>query len=158
MGLLISGYSLSTELNADWTHKFSSQPEIQRCQYMPSRPMSSALTISVTDWKGVYEMHNLAANTRLDSNFVKAVWNAENQTYTCDFKTSAGEEFTVRAEDIFLESSETHQISQIECDVLVSAVGGFSTPLDKPVGMKGLDLFKGPTFHCQSCHSDASLS
>ncbi|KAL8292094.1 hypothetical protein RQP46_001560 [Phenoliferia psychrophenolica] len=115
-------YSLSTELNADWTHKFSSQPEIQRY------------------WKGVYEKHNLAANTQLDSTFVKAVWNAENQTYTCDFRTSAGKEFT------------------IECDVLVSAIGGFSSPLDKPVGMKGLDLFKGPTFHSARWNNEVDLA
>ncbi|KAM0753779.1 FAD/NAD(P)-binding domain-containing protein [Meredithblackwellia eburnea MCA 4105] len=116
-------YSLSTELNPNWTHKFSSQPEIQ--QY----------------WKNVYQKHNLVANTQLDSTFVSAKWIEKTQGYECLFKrTSTGEEFTVK------------------CNVLVSCIGGFSTPLDKPHGMKGIEDFKGPKFHSARWNYDVDLS
>ncbi|KAL8278353.1 hypothetical protein RQP46_009245 [Phenoliferia psychrophenolica] len=115
-------YSLSTELNPDWPTKFSGQPEIQKY------------------WKRIYEKHQLASNTQLDSTFLSAVWN-DASGYTCKFKsTASGKEFTV------------------VCDVLVSAIGGFSTPKEKPPGMEGLELFGGKSFHSARWNKDVELS
>ncbi|KAK4053089.1 FAD/NAD(P)-binding domain-containing protein [Microbotryomycetes sp. JL201] len=113
-------YSLSTELNPNWTSKYSPQPEI-------------------LDWKGVYLKSGLPKHTKFDSTFVKAVWDEQRQGYDCEFKNSAGDSFNVR------------------CDVLVSCIGGFSTPLDKPHGMKGIESFKGEVFHSARWRHDIDL-
>lgn len=76
---------------------------------------------------------------RFDSNFQKATWDDAAQQYQVEFKTSKDETFYVK------------------CDVLVSCIGGFSTPLDKPRGMKGIDDFKGQIFHSARWRHDISL-
>jgi cation diffusion facilitator CzcD-associated flavoprotein CzcO len=81
------------------------------------------------DWQAVAKKHNLAKHTQYGSNFLKATWMEADSEYICEFVDAAGEPFTVH------------------CDVLISCIGGFSTPLAKPVGMKGIDSFKGPVFH-----------
>jgi cation diffusion facilitator CzcD-associated flavoprotein CzcO len=48
---------------------------------------------------------------------------------TLNFRTTTGTLFT------------------IEADVFISAMGGLSTPLDKPPGMKGIENFAGEVFH-----------
>lgn len=87
----------------------------------------------------MHKKHNLARKTKLDSEFVKAVWVEENQGYVVDFKRANGSNF------------------QITCDVLVSCIGGFSTPLDKPVGMKGIEDFEGEVFHSARWRHDLDL-
>ncbi|KAI5480947.1 hypothetical protein MNV49_006757 [Pseudohyphozyma bogoriensis] len=114
-------YSLSSELNPNWTHKYSSQPEIQAY------------------WKQVHAKHNLGSHTQYDRNFVSATWDSTTATYHAIFKNLAGETFN------------------IECEVLISAVGGFSKPLEKPESMKGLERFEGETFHSARWRRDVEL-
>lgn len=45
----------------------------------------------------------------------------------------------------------------VKCDVLVSCIGGFSTPLDKPHGMKGIERFEGTSFHSARWRHDVDL-
>ncbi|SCZ95827.1 BZ3500_MvSof-1268-A1-R1_Chr8-1g09824 [Microbotryum saponariae] len=114
-------YSLSTELNPDWTSKYSGQAEIQKY------------------WQGIYKKHNLAKQTKFDSTFIKGEWDAVAQGYNVEFKRKDGSTFSIK------------------CDVLISCIGGFSTPLDKPHGMKGIDSFKGPVFHSARWRKDVDL-
>lgn len=101
--------------------------------FRPSRavrcPPLKLTPLPLTDWKGIYTKYNLEAHTQFDSTFVKAVWIEKTQSYVCDFVRADGTSF------------------KVHCDVLISCIGGFSTPLDKPRGMKGIERFQGPMFH-----------
>lgn len=83
--------------------------------------------------------HNIKAHIKFDRSFVKATWDQERHGYTCEFLSAAGETFIVK------------------CDVLVSCIGGFSTPLDKPHGMKGIERFSGVSFHSARWRHDVDL-
>ena len=61
-------YSLSTELNPDWTAVFSGQPEIKKY------------------WDFVFKKHGLAEKTKFSTLFVGAVWSEERQNYEVEFK------------------------------------------------------------------------
>lgn len=59
---------------------------------------------------------------------------------TLNFRTTTGTLFT------------------IEADVFISAMGGLSTPLDKPPGMKGIENFAGEVFHSARWNHELPLS
>lgn len=103
---------------------------------LPSDPSSSS---RLADWKKVADKHRIKDHVIFDRTFVKATWIVERQGYRCEFACAEGETFTV------------------DCDVLISCIGGFSTPLDKPHGMKGIDRFQGPVFHSARWRYDIDL-
>ncbi|KAK9894108.1 FAD/NAD(P)-binding domain-containing protein, partial [Cystobasidium minutum MCA 4210] len=82
-------------------------------------------------WEGLFHKYKLDEITRFNSTFQRADWNAETKTYKV----------------IFSDTLDPKQVFELDADILISAIGGFSTPLDKPPGMKGLDNFKGERFH-----------
>lgn len=90
-------------------------------------------------WKNIYQTSSLPKHTRFDSTFHRAEWDDATQRYTAEFRNSKGQSFYVK------------------CDVLVSCIGGFSTPLEKPHGMKGIEDFKGEVFHSARWRHDISL-
>lgn len=69
--------------------------------------------------------------THFNSTFKRADWNPQTKTYNIQFE----------------DTRDSKQKYEVEADVLISAIGGFSTPLDKPPGLKGLDRFHGESFH-----------
>ena len=94
-----------------------------------------------TDWEHIFEKYNLERQTRFRTNFVRADWDAQRQLYV------------IQLEDMDDRSKTfTH-----EAEVLISAIGGFSTPTEKPEGMKGLERFHGTTFHSARWRHDVPL-
>ncbi|GAA97795.1 uncharacterized protein L969DRAFT_99787 [Mixia osmundae IAM 14324] len=93
-------------------------------------------------WMRIWNKYHLQDNTRFDSNFVRATWDSDRSLYVVDFE----------------QTSNRDVKWSIECEVLVSALGSFSQPIDKPVGMKGLDSFNGPVFHSAKWRHDVDLS
>ena len=79
----------------------------------------------MTDWRHIHEHHGLAAHTRTGSRFVSAEWSVAKRCYSIVFAGEDAKPFTVEAE------------------VLVSAIGGLSQPLEAPPSLSGLAGFKG---------------
>ena len=69
------------------------------------------------------------------------MWSEERQGYSCVF-------YDMEKNEAFTE----------ECDVLISAIGGYSAANDKPAGMKGLSDFKGDLFHSAKWDYEVDLS
>lgn len=84
-----------------------------------------------SDWETLFDKYNLNDLTHFNSTFKRADWNPDTKTYNI----------------LFEDTRDSKQQFEVEADVLISAIGGFSTPLDKPPGLNGLDLFKGEKFH-----------
>jgi cation diffusion facilitator CzcD-associated flavoprotein CzcO len=87
--------------------------------------------LSLSDWETLFDKYNLNDLTHFNSTFKRADWNPDTKTYNIQFE----------------DTRDSKQKFEVEADVLISAIGGFSTPLDKPPGLNGLDLFKGEKFH-----------
>lgn len=83
------------------------------------------------DWEGLFSKYNLDEITRFNSSFQRADWNPETKSYKV----------------IFNDTLDPKQVFELDADIVISAIGGFSTPLDKPPGMTGLERFKGERFH-----------
>ena len=83
------------------------------------------------DWERIFRKHNIGKQTHFGANFLRADWNTERQTYLIQFEdvTNPSDNFTFEAE------------------VLISAIGGFSTPLIRPTGLPGIERFQGTCFH-----------
>lgn len=103
---------------------------VSQYKHFTSLERDRKLTRSNVDWKGVHNKHDLAKQTRFGAEFISGEWSDATSTYSLNFKeTNGGEMF------------------EVVCDVLVSAMGGLSTPLLNPPGMKGIESFKGDVFH-----------
>ena len=85
----------------------------------------------MTDWERIFRKYELEKQTRFGVNFIRADWDSEKQYYSIRFEHAA-------------DRSKTFTF---EAEVLVSAIGGFSTPIDIPHGMSGIERFQGPRFH-----------
>ncbi|KEI40463.1 uncharacterized protein L969DRAFT_15820 [Mixia osmundae IAM 14324] len=112
-------YSYSKVMNPDWSQAFSAQPEIEKY------------------WEHVRDLYNLKAITKYYTNFEDATWNESKQNYTARFRD-------VSPQKGGLESTEDFTIT---AQVVVSCIGGFSLPLDKPPGLPGIENFEGKSMH-----------
>lgn len=134
-------YSWSQELNPNWSSSYSRQPEIESCASICANHYTfingtllthlSYLNYYISDWQNLFDKYNLDDITHFGSTFKRADWNPDTKTYNIQFE----------------ETLNPKQKFEVECDVLISAIGGFSTPLDKPPGLRGLERFKGESFH-----------
>lgn len=95
-----------------------------------NRPQSD-LRLYPADWEGVWRKHNIGQQCKFNTTFKYAEWDDVKQVYRITF-TPTGEPDSPYV---------------VEADVFISAIGGFSTPLDSPPDMKGLQDFTGPRFH-----------
>lgn len=77
--------------------------------------------------------------TKYNSNFEGAVWNKQRQLYEITFSRTTDKDVKF----------------QVEVEVLISAIGGFSTPLDAPPSLPGLLDFKGERASLYSIRSRA---
>jgi len=93
-------------------------------------------------WVAVHKKHNLQAFTQYDSSFESARWNSSKSVY----------------EIKFARQSDKSQTFMIEAEILISAIGGFSKPLDEPPSLKGLKDFQGERFHSARWRHDVSLA
>lgn len=93
------------------------------------------------DWERLFHKHELEKQTRFHTKFIRADWVPERQVYVSQF------------EDV----KDPSKKFTFESEVLVSAIGGFSTPLDKPQGMTGIETFKGECFHSARWRYDVDL-
>ena len=94
------------------------------------------------DWAGIAKKHDIASYTQYDTSFEAAKWNADRQLYEIQFA----------------RQSDKSQTFMVEAEVLISCIGGFSTPLDEPPSLKGLTNFKGVRFHSANWNHEADLS
>jgi len=84
------------------------------------------------DWQAIFRKYKLRDHTRFNYTFVGGKWDNKRLVWTLNFKDSITKE----------------PLPPVEAEVIVSAVGGFSTPLDKSsVPIKGLMDFQGETWH-----------
>jgi len=82
-------------------------------------------------WERLYSKHELGKQTTYSVRFLRADWISERQVYVSQFESV----------------KDTTQKFTMESELLISAIGGFSIPLEKPVGMAGIESFKGERFH-----------
>lgn len=83
------------------------------------------------DWEHLFDKYRLNDVTHFNSTFKRADWNPDTKLYRIQFA----------------DTRDPKQTFEVEAEVLISAIGGFSTPLDKPPGLNGLDRFEGERFH-----------
>lgn len=86
---------------------------------------------SLKDWVNLFHKYKLEDQTRFNTSFKRADWDSEKKLYKIQFE----------------DRENGNYIFEYESEILISAIGGFSTPVDRPPGMKGLDDFRGKSFH-----------
>lgn len=106
--------------------------------YIPSvRPSSRVLKLCLPrptpfkDWEGIWRKHNLGLQCRFNTTYKNATWDDAKQCWRM----------------VFHPTGKPEETYVVEAEVFVSAIGGFSMPLDSPPDMKGLSDFKGIRFH-----------
>ena len=126
-------YSLSTDLNPNWSAYFVSQPEI------------------LAYWRGLVQKHGLLSHVRTYTALDKAEWDEKKQLYRMwlrDTNHWAGKE----------KGGEGHgEVWIEEAEVIVSATGGLSTPAI-PEDIEGRDAFAGLSWHSARWRHDVSLA
>ena len=80
-------------------------------------------------------------HTTYNATFERADWNKQKQVYEIQFKRTTKPDYTWT----------------VEAEILVSAIGGFSTPQDAPPSLPGLLDFKGQRFHSARWDHTADL-
>ncbi|KAF8643890.1 hypothetical protein AX16_008906 [Volvariella volvacea WC 439] len=114
-------YSLSTELNPNWSSYYVRQPEIQAY------------------WEALWRKYELEGHTKVNSNVVSAQWDSIAQLYHVE-----------------VQDTQTKQITWIDAEILIYAVGAFSHPL-YPKDIQGLENFNGPVWHSARWRHDIEL-
>lgn len=128
-------YSFSFEQNPDWTRMFARQREIQA--YL----------------RGCAEKYDLMKHVRLNTHVAGAHFDEKNQSWTvetCDSPKlwaymqnkglNPGDKLNRKDEDL-------PEFSSFKADVVVSGMGGLSTPAYPNI--KGIETFTGKSFHSQ---------
>lgn len=85
----------------------------------------------LSDLEGVFRKHNLERQTHFGQTFVGAKWDDSRKLYIIDFH----------------ETHDKSKTCRVEAEILVSAIGGFSTPAEKPLGLEGVEHYQGTCFH-----------
>lgn len=99
-------------------------------------------SISFADWEGIYRKYKLRAITEFNHSFVEGSWDKSRNLWVLKFENPQTKE----------------RFPDVEAEVVVSAVGGFSTPLDSSsVPIKGLPEFKGEMWHSARWNWSADL-
>ncbi|KAG6851241.1 hypothetical protein H0H93_011677 [Arthromyces matolae] len=114
-------YSLSTDLNPNWSTYYVGQPEIR------------------SYWENLYHKHNLPSHTQLGHIVLECEWNLDSQLYHVTVKEIA-----------------TGETIRIEAEIVISAIGGFMSPLF-PEGIEGIEKFHGPVWHSAQWRHDVDL-
>ncbi|KAG6814512.1 hypothetical protein H0H92_000037 [Tricholoma furcatifolium] len=114
-------YSLSTDLNPNWSSHFIGQPEIRAY------------------WEELYFKYDLSSHTVLGHAVVLSEWDSDAQLYHITVKEEA-----------------TGKTSIIDAEILVSAIGGFMSPLI-PKDLSGVEQFRGVAWHSARWRHDVDL-
>lgn len=91
-------------------------------------------------WEGLYNKYDLGKHTKLNTSVKNARWDAVAQRY-----------------DIGLHDSVTGETATTEAEVIVYAIGGFTSPLF-PKDLPGVESFHGPAWHSARWNHDVDLS
>ncbi|TRM62608.1 hypothetical protein BD626DRAFT_403629 [Schizophyllum amplum] len=123
-------YSLSSELNPNWSAYYASQPEI------------------LAYWDALFVKHQLAARTIFRTDVVNAEWDVERQVWRVE---------TVTREATGAKGQEEERRDVVEAEVLFYAIGGFMAPM-YPREVKGRAVFRGEQWHSACWRHDVDLA
>jgi len=114
-------YSLSTELNPDWSSYYVTQPEI------------------LSYWKSIWAKHHLSSYTWFSTEVLSIEWSAGRHAHRMRYR-----------------DTKTGEHKETWAEVVIGAAGPFPSAFI-PADLKGIENFKGPSWHSLTWRNDVGL-